>query len=287
MSRHLNKTKADPKKKKGASESKDTRSFEERREEQKRKIKEQHERLEARKGESVKKEEGAKKGAENPNVNWDELRRDLTSEFGSEKQIQASKEFADHLQGKNGFSIQRQAFRLTQEKVKPSPIPGSEQLLAVAEEQIVRTGKKQTPASVIAIFDLAQALNNYKGDKKGEISLGTDLARLAVAASLGKAVQKYLKNKHQRDAEQKFQTTCTKIMTEFYKPLAADVSLWNAIKEFIIKPALKFLHIDTKRLLSSNDLIKDKNVQGMFKKAVQAGIEIADEDKVDTNLNKP
>lgn len=284
MSRNLHKTKPDPKKKKGASEPKDTRSFEERREEQKRRIKEQRERLEARKEESVKKEEGAKKGAENPNVNWDKLRRDLTSEFGSEEQIQASTQFADHLQGKNGFSIQRQAFRLTQEKVKPSPIPGSEELLAVAEKQI---GKKQTPASVIAIFDLAKALNNYKGDKKGEISLGTDLARLAVAASLGEAVKTYLKNKHQEDAEQKFQTTCTKIMTEFYKPLAADVSLWNAIKEFIIKPALKFLHIDTKRLLSSNDLIKDKNVQGMFKKAVQAGIEIADEDKVDTNLNKP
>ncbi|WP_131779162.1 hypothetical protein [Legionella bozemanae] len=277
MSRNLHKTKPDPKKKKGASEPKDTRSFEERREDQKRKIKEQHERWEARKGESVKKEEGAKKGAENPNVNWDKLRRDLTSEFGSEEQIQASKIFRKYLEGEHGFSIQRQAFRLAQEKVRPEPISGSEQLLGLVK------GKKM-PASVSSILDLAVALNNYKGNKKGEISLSTNLARLGVAAALGQAVQEFLT--HEKD-ENEFKTTCADIMEESYKFLAADVSLWNAIKEFIIKPTLEFLHIDTKRLLSSNDLIKDKNVQGMFKKAVQAGIEIADEDKVDTNLNKP
>ncbi|HHF7372992.1 hypothetical protein [Legionella bozemanae] len=275
MSRNLHKTTLDPKKRKGASEPKDTQSFEERRKEQRKRIVEQHERSEARKGESVKKEEGAKKGAENPNVNWDKLRRDLTSKFGSEEQIQASEKFADHLQGKNGFSIQRQAFRLAQEKVRPEPIPGSEQLLKLVK------GKKM-PESVSSIINLVVALNSYKGDKKGEISLGTDLARLAVIGGLGQALQQYARNKN----EEQFKEACTQIMTEFYKPLAADVSLWNAIKEFI-KPALVFLHIDTKRLLSSNDLIKDTNVQGMFKKVVQEGIRIADEEQIDTNLNKP
>lgn len=219
----------------------------------------------------------------------DQLTRDLKGENGLLRQKQAGEKLADYLDGDHIFQVKRQAFRIAQEKVKPSPITGSKQLLAVAEKQIVRTGKKQTPASVIAIFDLAQALNNYKGDpKKGLISLSTNLARLSVAASLGEAVQEYLENKDKRNAEQEFQTTCTKIMAENYKYLAADVSVWNVIKEFLIKPALEFLHIDTKRLLSSNDLIKNVQVQGMFKKAVkEGGIEIADEKQIDTDLYKP
>lgn len=193
--------------------------------------------------------------------------------------MQAAEEFGAHLKGANGFSIQRQAFRLAQEKVHPGPIPGSNELSQQLEK--LMKGKK-VPASVTAIFNLANALNNYKGNSKGEISLGTNLARLAVAGRLGEAVGNYFKDKD----EEKFVESCNQIMTQFYKPLAADVSLWNAIKEFI-KPALEYLHIDTKRLLSSNDLIKDKNVQGMFKKVVQQGIEIAEEEQIDTNLNKP
>ncbi|HHF0585257.1 TPA: hypothetical protein ACPHYZ_003756 [Legionella anisa] len=269
MFKHLHKTKADPRKKVGTSEPYEGSD-------RQRRVRESTQRHEKRK------EESAKKGTENPNVDWDKLRKDLKSEFGSEEQMQAAEEFGAHLKGANGFSIQRQAFRLAQEKVHPQPIPGSEQLLGQAERFIKREGKNKTPDSVIAIFDLVVALNNYKGNSKKEISLGTDLARLAATGGLAKAVRSYLMDKD----EKKFVESCNQIMTQFYKPLAADVSLWNAIKEFI-KPALEYLHIDTKRLLSSNNLIKDKNVQGMFKKVVQQGIEIAEEEQIDTNLNKP
>ncbi len=227
---------------------------------------------------ATKKEEQQKKETEKLEVNWDQLRKDLNSAPGEPRQIKAGLAFKGYLEGNAGFQIQRQAFRMAQEKVTPAQLPGSKQISAAAEKLF----KKKQPASVLAIFNLAKALNDYQGDSKKEISLSTNLIRLKVAGELGQAVKQYSENKNERE----FKTTCTQIMTQNYEYLAADVSLWNAIKKFVIKPALEFLHIDvSKRLLSSNDLIK--NTQGLFKAVVKSGIEIAGEDQIDTNLNKP
>ncbi|OEH48470.1 hypothetical protein lpari_00545 [Legionella parisiensis] len=185
-----------------------------------------------------------------------------------------------------------------QGKITAEPNRNLQQLLLTAEKQqkLVREEEKgkleslkkivnlhdaKSPDSVIAVFDLVTALNNYNG----QISIGNNFFKLRMLHGLGSELKGYFESKQSSPDLLVFEKKCTKIINDNYKYLTMEIGLWNAIKE-ALKPVLVKLHIDTKRLLSSNDLIKNEKVYGMFHEVVtKGGIEITDEDQIDTKLN--
>lgn len=254
-------------------------------------------------------------------IDLNQVRENLKSKK-SDVQEQAALDLINCLQGAHGFSLQRQAFRMAQEKMQPLPnteiqnriqqfkpfivrnekreeiaekVPQVEQektgkldqlkkwagkkVIKPIEDHVIKPVREKiipkSPDSVIAVFDLIEALNDYKGDSNGQISLATDCMRLYVASQLGVALNNYYVNKQNdvENPEKVFKENCTQIFKDTYKFLAADTSLLNAIKE-VLNQVFKALHIDKTIKLKTNEL--DKDLQGMFKEVVQKGIEIDD-----------
>ncbi|WP_412757811.1 hypothetical protein [Legionella bozemanae] len=229
-----------------------------------------------------------------------QLRSDALGENGKLRQQSAGKKLEEYLFGEDiPFQIRKQALWVAKEKIKAQPHDEITKALAKAESSIHRQDvtkeveegffnkKKKTVVThkksedmVIQVFDLITALNNYNG----KISIGNNLARLNTAAQLGKALTEYATSTD-KDKKTQFIERCTNIMTENYQALAAEASLWNAIKE-LVKPLLEKLNIDTKRLYSSSEVIKNKEVQQGFKDLIKQGVTIKTEDTVDTDLKK-
>lgn len=167
-----------------------------------------------------------------------------------------------------------------------------------------RTGKNKYPDSVIAVYELAVALNSYSG----QISAKNDQARTLMAQELTQQLNNFIlkipestflksrdfdpKNHDQLNARDTFQRNCTTIMGNHYKNLASETSLWNWIKD-AFNAVCKVLTLSPKgklidSTLDSSNIIKSQNIKERFGAVKDTGqIEIADEEDIDTKLSGP
>ncbi|STY29905.1 Uncharacterised protein [Legionella wadsworthii] len=150
------------------------------------------------------------------------------------------------------------------------------------------------PESVLAVFDLIDILNNIQG----EIKPKNNEARKQMALDLKDQVYIFLnaidngkfsaeyndQDEKHRNARDAFLTNCGAIINEHYKQMAADPTIWNAIKGkmndvckfFGLKPDGKF--VDTR--LDASSVLKNQSVKERFDQ-VKNSITIKDEDDFD------
>lgn len=253
MSKHLHKTKADPKKKVGTSEPYEGSDLQKRVEIAKKVYQEKREARQKEQEESTKKEE---------------TMSDLMGEHGIWKQLKAA-----------------------QHKVQAEENPEIQEGIKQARNLVKH---QDTPKEVTAVFNLIEALNDFKG----EISLGSDLMRLKMAGDLASKLHNlyettkgpYNSKKHS-EALNTFVDGCREVMKENYKKLAAEPTLWNFIKDKF-NSAMKAIGLTPRgrildTSLDSSGVIKDETIQARFKDVLKANIEIDDEPDVDTSLRGP
>jgi len=215
---------------------------------------------EARKEERIKKEESERQEKETMS--------DLMGEHGVWKQLKAA-----------------------QKKVQAGE---NEEIRSGLQQAKKLVNQKNTPQEVTTVFNLIEALNNFKG----EISLGTDMMRLKMAGDLATKLQElyettkgpYNQKKHS-EALNTFVDGCRGVMKENYKKLAAEPTLWNYIKDKF-NSAMKAIGLTPRgrildTSLDSSGVIKDETVQTRFKEILQVNIGIEDEPDVDTSLRGP
>ncbi|HHF7353293.1 TPA: hypothetical protein ACPSKZ_003185 [Legionella anisa] len=161
---------------------------------------------------------------------------------------------------------------------------------------------KAYPPSVLAVYDLVKALNNVEGTIEPE----NNAARLSMAKALNEQLtiflnkldeamvygNEYKPSKHTA-ARDYFQQQCAEIINRDYKALAAEPTIWNAIKD-LFNDVCKAIGFEPKgkyvdSTLDASSVIKNQGIKERFKEVMDSSDQmgIKDEQDIDVTPSGP
>jgi len=83
-----------------------------------------------------------------------------------------------------------------------------------------------------------------------------------------------------------FEQNCAKTLKENFKYMAAEPTVWNAIKD-LFNDACKFCGLGPKATLDASSVIKSRDIKDQMKAVKSAGIEIKEAAEIAVDLDRP